>query len=459
MNRSSLYQYFLLLFVFSIVSELFVIRIPVSIRFELAIFDFFLLLVFNPLSWAVYSVYNRRGAGFKHLGVLDSYEIILVLIAFAVQFNTPYRPFFNGSVFVNAPVVFLLLNLLNPISWIVIYYSVDLNKYRRPQRTAQMPPSPGFSQQNGGVDQTVSTIAPESTRQEMFEGPSERDVNVSSRSGQATSLQGTPVKTSAESQTGNDVTLVGYVGGGKTTFTALFVHVAQFIEGIPGFDVILEKSSPVVRQGIEKLLQGEWPSLTLRSEYRTQTSITMRRKSKLGTKKVSLTINDVSGEIWREIAEQSDNPGPRLEQLIKENPSVKSLINARKYLITISCSDFLQWETAQLHFLDLFRTIRALNGGKIVRKPTAVIFTKVDLLPLDLRDVPAEKLMKDYLPYIYSYVKEFFDQNEFDFFRVGVKINEMNKPDVHIENNKHRLTVLGGGSIGQFPDIVRWMFD
>lgn len=458
MKDEILYPYVIIILFFSFIAGLPFSRGSPGILMGEVLGSALITFILNPISWAVFYVSTTRRAQFKHLDLLIGYEAILLIIALIAPriFDTSF----------SFALTFLVLNLANPISWVIILICLDrVSVARRPYSSGQGAP---------GARATVAGSAgsamasPVKTTQDYSRQPLQNPKTFASTMSSAQTAQA-PVR-SVSSQGaqyvqrnvpresfGDDVTLVGYVGGGKTTFTALFVYACQFIRGIPNFRFVIEESSPVVRAGLGQLLSGEWPSLTLRSEFRTQTRIVLSRKKGLSTKKANLTINDVSGEIWREVAEQSENPGPRLTQLIRENPSVVSLQRASKYLITINCSDFDKWDSEQLYILDLFRAIRAINGGKRVKKPAAVIFTKLDLLPPDVQEKDPESIMREHLPYVYSYLEEHFDSKSFNFFKVGVRINEFSKPDITMEGGKKKLTIIGGGNIGAFPEIVRWM--
>lgn len=457
MKNRILYPYLGFVFLLSVATIAFSKRYVYD-SFQVFVAAALITLIFNPLSWAVYYVAGNRRAYFKRSEMLIVYEtLVLFLSALGAGFT-------YGRL--NLALFFMIGNLAVPISWAVIYFSIDQG------RTSKV---------NPGMQRTAAT-APPTTTSVLGQGKS---FSIESRnSGAQNSYGDSPSYASAKTQAsqvvqkqasanipvrsqgyrvnqdfGSDITLVGYVGGGKTTFTALFVYACQFIKGIPNFRYVIESSSPLLRQGLQDLLSGEWPSLTLRSEFRTQTRIVLSRKNGFKNRKVNLTINDVSGEIWREIAEQSENPGPKLAQLIRENPSVRSLIKAEKYLVTINCSDFDHWTSEQLYILDLFRSIRAINGGRKMKKGIGVVFTKLDLLPAGLQDRDPEILMRDHLPFVYSYIDAHFDSRIFNYFKVGLRVDEMNKPDVKIEEGKKKLTILGGGKIGSFPEIVRWMLD
>lgn len=419
-----------------------------------------IIFAFSPVSWAVYYVAWTRGARFSHRDLLIGYEAILIIISLL-------GPGVFGSLGFAAS--FVVLNLVNPLSWIIIYFSIERASVSRRTYTGPPRPTGNFGSATPAASGSSSMASPVhnqgSGQQSRYENQTAPSPGYS---GQASAIQApprqnpTPVRQSVQRYSGreafgDDITLVGYVGGGKTTFTALFVYACQFIRGIPNFRFVLEESSPLVRSALGQLLSGDWPSLTLRSEYRTQTRIVLSRKKNISTRKVNLTMNDVSGEIWREIAEQADNPSHRLAQLVRENPSVISLQRASKYLITINCADFAKWDSEQLSVLDLFRAIRAINGGKKVRKPAAVIFTKLDLLPQTVREKPAEMILREHLPYVYSYLEEHYDVRTTNFFKVGLRINDFEKPEVSVVGGKKRLTIIGGGNIGAFPEIVRWM--
>lgn len=408
-------------------------------------------LLFNPISWAVYYVAGTRRASFKHMDLLVGYEAVLVIFAMIIGHSVFGGPF--GFTF-----LFILANLAFPVSWFVIFISINRgrNVVRRYQYQQRNPAnaSPSMAGQASSMASAYSNPGAQASQ------AYQESAGVQQPAAQGAQIQQPATPQRAYQQTGNfgdDVTLVGYVGGGKTTFTALFVYACQFIRGIPNFRFVMEESSTVVRTGLEQLLSGEWPSLTLRSESRTRTKIALSRKKGLSSRRVNLTINDVSGEIWREVAEHSENPGPRLSQLIRENPSVISLQRAAKYLVTVNCSDFDKWDSEQLYILDLFRAIRAINGGRKVRKPTAVILTKIDLLPQSVQEKSPEEIMRTHLPFVYSYLEEHYDSRSFNFFKVGLKVNEFSKPDVTVESGKKKLTIIGGGSMGAFPEIVRWM--
>lgn len=457
MKNDILYPYVLIILFFSFISA-----IPTAFHSDMRLLlgtlvATIIILIFNPVSWAVYYVASTRGVRFKHRDLLMGYEgflIILSLLAPGI-----FGPLgFAGS--------FVLLNLVNPVSWVIIYVSIGKYNPGTSYQGSQRPGAPFASPSAAGSGSPMASPVSSSQQQGNYFGNQNSPQGNFAASSQQVLQQPSQVQRqspaaaasySNRERFGDDVTLVGYVGGGKTTFSALFVYACQFIRGIPNFRFVLEETSPLVRSALGQLLSGEWPSLTLRTEYRTQTRIVLSRKKGLSTRKVNLTMNDVSGEIWREVAEQAENPTQKLNQLIRENPSVVSLQRASKYLVTVNCADYGKWDSEQLYILDLFRAIRAINGGKRVKKPTAVIFTKTDLLPAEVQGRDPESILREQLPYVHSYLQEHYDSRYMEYFKVGLRVNEFDKPDVSTVEGKKRLTIIGGGNIGSFPEIVRWM--
>lgn len=445
MGRNITLQYLAITFFFVVLSEL-IIQVPGRMFIPVLLLDFALLAIVNPLSWTVYYVASKPRAYFKHGVLLAVYEVLMAMIAVGLGSSIAAFGLRNYFFFFNNPsVMFLLLNLFNPISWVILL--VTPGRRREQWNAGNNPLFTGNSSVAAGDGGGQS--APSGIGSLVRAQAGRHDDSYRKYAG----------KKSVEGHDSEGITLAGYVGGGKTTFTALFVHAASYIEGIPGFELVIEKSSPIIKEGMEKLLQGEWPMLTLRSEFRTDTSLTLMKNGRFRQKKVSLSINDVSGELWRDVAEDSQNAGRMVEQLLRENPSAISLVRARKYVITVSCEEFSKWDSEQLHYLDLFRAIRQLSGGSRVKKPTAIIFTKIDLLPESLQNMHGEQLMKEYLPYIHSFLRQFYDPAGLEFFRVGIRVDSMNMPYVYQEGNRRRVAILGGGKIGEFPDIVRWMLD
>lgn len=449
MNRNSLYSYFIAFFAFVFLTETVMpaFNRP-ALYFGIIIFEFVMNALLNPLSWAVYYVHFRKRAWFRRSTLLLGYEIIIGFISSLFGLSSQALLFPYGGAFTNPAEIFIVLNLANPVSWIIIYLSVGKRRGRSndPLENYYLSTGEGNSQVHG----TVGSPDSESTGKSLF-----RDISGNEAAGRST------VKSQAArfDEHGEAVTLVGFAGDGKTTFTAMFLHASSYIDSIPGFDLLVENASPVVRDGMQRLLDGEWPSLTLRSEYRTQTSLTLIKESKVKSRRVNLTINDLSGEFWREVSSEGTDSVDKVQRLARENPSALAMIRARKYIVTINCEDFRKWDTGQLDFMDLFKAIRSLSGEKVVRKPTAIVFTKLDYLDDEVQDMPGERILQNYMPFLYSYIKEHFNRNTFGFFKVGIRMNDLGKPQVYNEDNRRRLAILGGGKIGEFPDIVRWMLD
>lgn len=419
-----------------------------GLYFGIIIFEFVINALFNPLSWAVYYVHFRRQAWFKRSTLLLGYEIIIGFLASLFGLGSQAILFPYGGAFTNPAEIFIVLNLANPISWAIIYLSIGKRRSRADRLLEEAVKSVDTG--NSSIHEAIGSQDNEAAGGSLF-----KDISWNDRRDQP----GKDAAAARIDEHGEAVTLVGFAGDGKTTFTAMFLHASSYIDSIPGFDLLVEDASPVVRDGMQRLLDGEWPSLTLRSEYRTQTSLTLIKESRVRGRRVNLTINDLSGEFWREVASDSADSIAKVKRLAGENPSALSMIKAGKYIVTINCEDFRKWDTGQFDFMDLFRAIRNISGEKVVKKPTAIVFTKLDYLDEEVQEMPGERILQDFMPFLYSYIKEHFNRGTFGFFKVGVRMNDLGKPQVYSEDNKRRLAILGGGSIGEFPDIVRWMLD
>ncbi len=255
--------------------------------------------------------------------------------------------------------------------------------------------------------------------------------------------------------------IVGYTGGGKTTFITLFVYAAGFIDEISQFSFTLESVSEVLRNAIKSLLSGEWPSGTLETELRTQTSITLSKKSGLRTKKVNLRINDAAGETWRRLAEEGETP-QALRNLISTMPQVSYLAWTSGYIIMVDCDRYSEWITEQFNYLNILKAIYYLNGKKKVSKPVAIIFTKFDAMPDNMQNTPLDTILKTDLPHMYQYLHTHFSMKNFQIFKVGLRVRKPSDsdkpvPSVILIDGRKSLDIIGGGRYGQFPDIIRWM--
>ncbi len=255
---------------------------------------------------------------------------------------------------------------------------------------------------------------------------------------------------------GDTIAMVGFSGGGKTTFLCLFVYSCRYVKGIPGFNYSIEKSSNLVKDGLESILKGEWPSGTLKTEMRTETEILLRRKQSFGNKKVTLKVNDISGEIWKDIA-NSEDPSVALGNLLRQNPKLEYLPNAEGYLITIECSTYATWDTEQLKYLDLLKAIVMINNTKRVKKHLGIVLTKFDTLPVERMEAPVESILSDDLHSIDSYIKEHFDYSKVKVFKTGMIVDQNGRPQVFEASGKRVLQILGGGEIGEFQNIFNWM--
>jgi len=268
-----------------------------------------------------------------------------------------------------------------------------------------------------------------------------------------------PVSRVVEQISGDDIIMVGGVGGGKTTFSCLFVYACQYMKGIPGFDYSIESSSASVKTGLESLLNGQWPSATIKTEMRTYTHILLKAKQQHKNKRVNFKINDISGEWWKQIAD-SENPEEALAYFVSQNPSLASLPKALAYIVTIDCDKFDQWDLEQYVYLDLFRAIVRINHTqKRINNAISLVFTKFDMIPAELQNITLEEFFAQNLPVVYSYIKEHFNQKKVEFFKSGIETDSNKQPQVFMRNNKRALKIIGGGDFGQYHEIIRWMLE
>lgn len=251
--------------------------------------------------------------------------------------------------------------------------------------------------------------------------------------------------------------VIGYSGLGKSVFLTLFVYAAAFINEIPGYSFVLESISPLLRDSLKDLLSGKWPSGTRRGDMRTQTSISISKKTRFKTRKVDLALNDASGETWADIAENGETPA-LLRQLIAKYPQVSYLEHTSSYLITINSENHLDWPTEQFNYLNLLKAIYFLNGKKKVKKPVALVFTKFDQLPPELQNSSLESILKTDFTHVYHYLLEHFTMEKFALFGIGIKVDKKGNPNVVLRNGQKSLEILGGtGPYGSIPEIVKWM--
>ncbi len=255
-----------------------------------------------------------------------------------------------------------------------------------------------------------------------------------------------------------NVVLAGFVGSGKSTFVSLFLYAGQYVKTVPGFKFLVEEASELVRNDLKTLLSGNWPSGTSASETRTGSSLVLSRNGKLVKKQVSMTINDSSGEIWRDVAKSSERAGEVLEAMIRANPSLVTLQTASGYMIAVDCDKFDLWDSEQFSILSLLKSIRILNGGKKVKKPVSILLMKFNLLSEEIQQMHPYDILKHHLNYVHSYIEEYFSGN-FIVFRSGIKLDRQGKPQVTVENGKKRLTMIGTGPMGDFPDIFKWILN
>lgn len=312
------------------------------------------------------------------------------------------------------------------------------NASRPPSPPPPPPPPPPPTPQN-----FASSATPDMNQQQTVAAPS------------YSSSPNTYSRSRGESK-GDTIAMVGFSGGGKTTFLCLFVYSCRYVKGIPGFNYSIEKSSNLVKDGLESILKGEWPSGTLKTEMRTETEILLRRKQSFGNKKVTLKVNDISGEIWKDIA-NSEDPSVALGNLLRQNPKLEYLPNAEGYLITIECSTYATWDTEQLKYLDLLKAIVMINNTKRVKKHLGIVLTKFDTLPVERMEAPVESILSDDLHSIDSYIKEHFDYSKVKVFKTGMIVDQNGRPQVFEASGKRVLQILGGGEIGEFQNIFNWM--
>lgn len=413
-------------------------------RFRYAASFFFVTLVYTS------AVNVASGGGSGLINSLRFFSFIYATNVFTTSISSLLGNMLGISVLILGLSVFVLI-MVGRVN--LSYAPVVKQKKVRPSGTGnvmntgdpvgQVIPPPVVDvpdQTNGGAD------PPQVVTQQIY------------NSGSAVSSRVSGSLNTKEEGEGGTIAMVGFSGGGKTTFISLFVYSCQFVKGIPGFNYSIESSSNLVKEGLINLFNGEWPSGTLKTEMRTETRILLSKKQSFRTKRVTLRVNDISGEIWKDIA-NSEDPSATLANMLRQNNRLSYLASAEGYLITIECSTYESWDTEQLKYLDLLKAIVLLNGTRKVRKHMALVLTKFDMLPPDRRNAPVESILADDLHSINSYLVEHFDYSKVKIFKTGVTVDSNGKPQVFMLNGKKRIEILGGGEIGEFQNIFNWMLE
>lgn len=428
---------------------------------------FILSLIFTTgFALVIYS-YTKKENGKTYLGIFLLIALQLtLLLSMTDNFRVPYNSdFFGGSdtgvlalTFVG---IFFLL-----FAWLISRWQLGTIRRAR-TRSGISSSSQRYTNNASPQGQPVGAAYSGGHSESVYQNPPNVNPNGGNNQQQVYSGQGKPNVNAGPSSTprvqydknSNTVAVVGYSGGGKTTLITLFVYASAYINEIPGYSFTLESVSPVLRDSIKGMLSGEWPSGTMVGELRTETNMTLSRKSGIRTKKVDLRLNDASGETWARLAEEGETP-QALNRLISTLPQVAYLKWTSQYIVTIDCENYSDWITLQFDYLNIFKSLYYLNGKKKVKKPVAVVFTKYDRLPDEAKSTSLETLLKRDLSHIYQYLIQHFSISSVRTFRIGIEVTEENKPRINLVNGIKSLTIKGGaGPYGQLPDLVRWMLE
>ena len=198
-------------------------------------------------------------------------------------------------------------------------------------------------------------------------------------------------KTSEEYRDRDSVALIGNTDAGKTVVLALLKHTLakSWIPNTNGKWEATVHEGAVINQIIRDMEGGKFPSPTPEKNFPNVTIDIFNMRGR--PVKFELMLHDISGESYSEF--MTDSYGSIDERLAKIlSTGASYLAHAKKYLIIIDCTEIFEWDTDKPLASAMIRTINGIkkrihNYGDSERlhSPVAIIFTKADALPDEMR--------------------------------------------------------------------------
>ncbi len=193
----------------------------------------------------------------------------------------------------------------------------------------------------------------------------------------------------------NTVSFIGGSGSGKTVAAALLVYCMTVYWTARHRDVypMVTTGGRRLRDALEGMKTGRYPAHA-RDAGRPDTVITIN--DLMGRpREIEVVIHDMAGMRHTRLLAEG-GPGSRLASILQEG--LGSLVFAEKYVLVADCSrpDAGAGELgAAVRGIKEARGIAYGTGGTI-DAPVAVLLTKTDTLPADVRGEPARRIAARY---------------------------------------------------------------
>lgn len=271
--------------------------------------------------------------------------------------------------------------------------------------------------------------------------------------------------------------MMGFPGSGKTTFISVFHYIVNRDSQIFGVDASLEEGVMSVRRNLSVMLQEHrFPDKTALGALET-TKLVMTRKGKvtlggpfnrlpsmgnLLTKKLSLQVNDLSGEFVRNLVESDDDPTHLLLTAEASPGSVVGkyafLFFAKAFVVVIDCGTFSNWEIDQLDYTKLLQVMVKAKHSERLSLPLAFIFTKFDMLPPDKQGMEGADLLRG-MSILDNYVKTHFKLDRVRAFvaNIAVERDQSGQPKVDDKGSHIPKSPIEVHE-ADFKDFIEWAF-
>lgn len=256
---------------------------------------------------------------------------------------------------------------------------------------------------------------------------------------------------SAKSDIGNDpvIAFVGKTRYGKTVVSTL-LYDALFQYFIPHnngkFTAAVVRGFDTIYQTHKLMTEGKFPPGTFGQRPEVLIEIS---NTDLAGGKVELLLRDLSGEDNHELLSTERNPASEQANAVLSYRSGSSsygpfayLLFAKLYVIMVDCSKYNEWRSEGTKFGQIVKTIfdmkTVLNEiyNKKMVAPIAILLTKSDKLPENIRNLPADEIVKHHTPILYSALEN-YHAGERDYFKVSVDTEQAN--DIEFAQMKNNL--------------------